>query len=81
MKVLINGKDIKDTLSKFQDDHVTIEIKSNNREHTCMIGGVVRIENEHIDVPYNPLTDTDCGTDAMMAKQQSILTSTLKQQG
>lgn len=68
MKVLINGKNINETLAEFQDDYVTIEIKSNNREHICMIGGVVRVENEHIDVPYNPLTDMDSGTDAIIQK-------------
>jgi hypothetical protein len=68
MKVTINGKDINDTLAEFQDDHVRLEIKSHNREHIHLIVGMVRVEKEHIDVPYNPLTDMDCGTDAMIGR-------------
>lgn len=68
MKILINGKNINDTLAEFANDHVRLEIKSHNREHVHVIGGVVRVENEHIEIPHNPLTDMDCGTDSMIEK-------------
>lgn len=67
MKVTINGKDMADVLSKFQDEHVRIEITSHNRPHKQLIVGTVRVEREHIEVPYNP--DTDCGTDAIINKE------------
>ncbi|MDD5064955.1 MAG: hypothetical protein PHQ35_09410 [Phycisphaerae bacterium] len=69
MIVLINGKDVNDTLEQFKDDHVRLEIKSHSREHIHVIVGTVRVENEHMDIPYNPLTDMDCGTDAMINKE------------
>ena len=68
MKPIINGQDINDVLMTFIGDHVRIEIKSHNREHIHVICGTVTAEMEHIDVPYNPLMDTDCGTDAMIGR-------------
>ena len=69
MKIKINGKDINDTLAEFANDNVKLEIKSHNREHIHLMVGTVRVENEHIDVPYNPLTDMDCGKDAVINKE------------
>jgi hypothetical protein len=67
-KVTINGKNINDILETYQDKYVTIDISPHDGKIKHKIGGTVRVEKEFIDVPYNPLTDMDCGTDAMINK-------------
>ena len=68
MKVSINGKDASDILKDFQGERVRIEIKSFDREHIVVMAGTVKSETERIEPPYNPLTDMDCGTDAMIGR-------------
>ena len=64
MKIIMNGIDITQKLAEHAGEHVAIEL-IDGKKRICW-GGVIEVESDA--VPYNPLMDTDCGTDAMIGR-------------
>jgi len=70
MKIIMNGKDITETLVEFDGEYVRLECKSYDKEHTHIIFGTIMAETgQRQDKPYNPLMDIDCGTDAILGRR------------
>ncbi|MFA5208322.1 MAG: hypothetical protein WC428_06795 [Candidatus Paceibacterota bacterium] len=66
MKLTIGKTNIVDMLSKHNGEYCRLEFKIDSKKYIASCGGVINAT--HDNVPYNPLTDMDCGTDAMIGR-------------
>jgi hypothetical protein len=66
MRIHVGGTDITELLSAHDGEYCSLEftIKSKRLKTAC--GGVIQMMAD--DVPCNPATDMDCGTDAMIGR-------------
>ena len=68
MKVLIGEVNIAETLSTHKGEYCHLEFQTEGYEFAC--GGEIHVIPD--ETPYNPLTDMDCGTDAMINKAVKV---------
>jgi hypothetical protein len=66
MKLTIGETDVIEMLSAYKGEYCRLEFKIDNKKYIASCGGVINTVPD--DVPYNPLTDMDCGTDAMIGR-------------
>ena len=66
MKILIGETNISTILSKYEGEYCRLELEIKNKKYKFACGGRVRVIPD--ETPYNPLTDMDCGTDAMIGR-------------
>jgi hypothetical protein len=64
MNVLISGTDITESLSKYQGEYCRLEYQIDGKKHKFACGGTIQVIPD--EMPYNPLTNSDCGTDSML---------------
>ncbi|MFA5307829.1 MAG: hypothetical protein WC365_10330 [Candidatus Babeliales bacterium] len=68
MRIHIGGTDITELLSTHDGEYCQLEFEIKSKRLKTACGGVIQVIAEVPETPYNPLTDTDCGTDAMIGR-------------